>query len=342
VLLHGEPTWSYLYRYGARYFFICSTHLLIRDRHMIPELVSQGYRVIAPDLIGFGRSEKVGACTVVRQRNYSRRILSHLSQLSDRKDFSYSKQVAWLKSLLLDHLQLGRSARSQMTVFVQDWGSLLGLRIVAEAPWAFARVVVGNGFLPTGDGKPPKMFKQWLEFSQSTPELPIGAIVASGTARQLSQHELEAYDAPFPNELSKEAARALPALVPMAPDQAGTLDNICAWATLSRFQRPLVTCFSTGDPITRGADKVLQQHVAGAQGQQHETLAGGHFLQEDVPHELVRIIVRTIKKTPNAPYLEPLARAGGLPGTRQAAAAVQATAATAARAHACLGAAAKL
>ena len=264
------------------------------------------------------------------------------SQLEDRKLYTYNKQVAWLKSLLLGHLQLGQSTASQITVFVQDWGSLLGLRIVSEAPWAFARVVVGNGFLPTGDGKPSEMFNRWLEFSQNTPELPIGSVVASGTARQLAEHEVSAYNAPFSSERSKEAARALPALVPMALDQAGSLDNICAWATLSRYQRPFVTCFSSGDPITRGADAILQRHVAGAQGQKHETLEGGHFLQEDVPRDLVRIILRTIRESPEAPRMEPLARAGGRPGTRQAAAASAAIAAAETRAHASLQASGKL
>jgi len=264
------------------------------------------------------------------------------AQLKDRTQYTYSKQVAWLKCLLLNHLQLGMSPASQMTVFVQDWGSLLGLRIVAEAPWAFARVVVGNGFLPTGDGKPSKMFARWLDFSQNTPQLPVGAIIASGTARQLAEHEVAAYDAPFSTEDSKEAARALPALVPVSPDQEGALDNICAWATLARFQRPFVTCFSTGDPITRGADALLQRYVAGARGQKHETLEGGHFLQEDVPQDLVRIILRTIRETPEAPLTEPLARAGGLPGTAQAAAAAAAIAAAEARAHATLQAASKL
>ncbi len=255
---------------------------------------------------------------------------------------SYSKHVAWLKSLLLDHLGLGASPATQITVFVQDWGSLLGLRIVAEAPWAFARVVVGNGYLPTGDAKPSKMFERWLEFSQSVPELPVGAIVASGTARELSAAEVAGYDAPFQTEAAKAAARALPALVPMKPDQEGALDNICAWATLARFQRPVVTCFSTGDPITRGADQLLQQRIVGAHDQPHETLEGGHFLQEDVPLELVRIILATIRRTPEACMLEPLARQSGLPGTKQAAAAAEATAIAEQRAFTCLQAPAKL
>lgn len=297
VLLHGEPTWSYLYRsvtpttpsHPAPAHHAGSSPCC---RFMIPPLLRAGHRVIAPDLIGFGRSEKP----------------------LDPADMSYLKQVGWVRDLLLNHLRLGQTRQTAMTLFVQDWGSLIGLRLVAEFPWAFARVVVGNGFLPTGSIKGPSAaFRRWLAFSQSTPELPVGGIVAAGVKRDLDAHEIAAYDAPFPEEALKATARALPALVPTAPTSAAALDNAAAWSTLARYQRPFVTAFSDGDPITRGADVVLRARIAGCRGQAHTTVPGGHFLQEDAPQQLVQVILRAIADNPTAGSLPPLVRCGALP-----------------------------
>ena len=250
LLLHGEPSWSYLYR------------------KMIPILVAAGHRVVAPDLVGFGRSDKPAA----------------------RSDYSYQRHVDWLRATL-DALGLGR-----ITLVCQDWGGLLGLRLVAEQPERFARVVVANTFLPTGE-PPPEAFLRWREFSQSVPELPVGAILQTATSTELPREVVAAYDAPFPDESYKAGARAFPMLVPTSPDDPAAPANRRAWQALERLERPFLTAFSDGDPITRGFDHVFQTRVPGARGQPHVTIAGaGHFLQEDRGEELARVVVDFVAK----------------------------------------------
>jgi haloalkane dehalogenase len=244
LLMHGEPSWSYLYR------------------RMIRGLAARGHRVVAPDLVGFGRSDKP----------------------SEQADYTYERHVAWM-SAWLAALQL-----TDVTLFGQDWGGLIGLRLVAAFPERFARVVVANTGLPIGAGMTDG-FKRWLEYSQSVPELPVGAIVARSTARGLSAAEIAAYDAPFPEERFKAGARRFPALVPVTPDHASVAENKAAWARLEAFAKPFLTSFSDGDPITRGGERAFQKRVPGARGQPHRTVAGaGHFLQEDRPEELVALI----------------------------------------------------
>lgn len=236
LLLHGEPTWSYLYR------------------HMIPGLVDAGHRVIAPDLVGFGRSDKP-----VRQQ-----------------DYSYARHAHWLASLIAQ-LEL-----TSITLFCQDWGGLLGLRLVGEKPSRYARVVAANTFLPTGDEPIGEAFEQWRAFSQTVPEFPAGAIVQKGTVRDLSDAEVAAYDAPFPTEAHKAGARRFPLLVPTDREDPEAMTNRDAWKGLGLFKRPFLTAFGDSDPITRGADRILQQRIPGAAGQPHETVTeAGHFLQED-------------------------------------------------------------
>jgi haloalkane dehalogenase len=243
LLLHGEPSWSYLYR------------------HMIPALVTSGHRVLAPDLIGFGRSDKP----------------------ADRDDYTYERHVAWL-SQWFTAMDL-----SEVTLFCQDWGGLLGLRLVAAFPERFAGVVVANTGLPVGtpasDG-----FKQWLAFSQSTPDLPVGQIVNMGTGRELSHAEIAAYDAPFPDASYKAGACQFPTLVPITPEHGSVAENKAAWEVLARFSNPFVTAFSDSDPITGGGDVYFQNLVPGAKGQPHVTLGGAHFLQEDCPDDIVAVI----------------------------------------------------
>jgi haloalkane dehalogenase len=245
LLLHGEPSWSYLYRF------------------MIPGLVAKGHRVVAPDLIGFGRSDKP----------------------SDRAEYTYARHVEWVRELLFDQLEL-----DDVTLFAQDWGSLIGLRLVAEHPHRFARVAIGNGGLPTGDERMSEAFKAWQDFSQTTPELHIGNIVSGGCDQRLSADVVAAYDAPFPDETYKEGARQFPTLVPTSPEDPAHDANVAAWSVLATFEKPFLCCFS-GDAITKGADAKFLRTVPGAGGQAHTTIPGNaHFLQEENGPELARLV----------------------------------------------------
>ncbi len=245
LLMHGEPSWSYLYR------------------AFVAPLVAAGKRVVAPDLIGFGRSDKPAA----------------------RSDYTYEGHVDWM-SQWLTGLDL-----TGITLFCQDWGGLIGLRLVAAFPDRFARLVIANTGLPTGSGMSPA-FAAWLKYSQEVPDLHIGGILNGGCVRTLTPAEIAAYDAPFPDDRYKAGARQFPALVPITPDHASVAENRAAWEVLSRFDRPVVTCFSDQDAVTKGGERVFIDRVPGARGQPHTIVAGGgHFLQEDTPAELVAIIL---------------------------------------------------
>ncbi|MCC6924281.1 haloalkane dehalogenase [Novosphingobium sp.] len=242
-LLHGEPTWCYLFR------------------HMIPLLTAQGFRVVAPDLIGFGKSDKPLA----------------------RSDYSYAAQVGWMREWI-EALDL-----KGMTLGCQDWGSLIGLRLAAEMPERFHGVALSNGGLPEG-GEPPRAFAIWRAFSRYSPLFPIGKIVKSGTKRALSPQEIAAYDAPFPTRASKVAARVYPGLVPFAGNPA-VPDQKKAWQVFEGWTKPFLCCFSDGDPITRGGDAIWRERVPGTQKMAHRTLHGGHFIQEDDPQGFVAAII---------------------------------------------------
>jgi haloalkane dehalogenase len=250
LLMHGEPSWSYLYR------------------HMVPGLVARGYRAVAPDLVGFGRSDKP----------------------SEQTDYTYERHVKWMSDWLLAKDLKG------ITLFCQDWGGLIGLRLVAAFPERFASVVVANTGLPVGTGW-SEGFKQWLDFSQSVPELPVGDIVSMGTVRGLVAAEKAAYYAPYPDESYKACARRFPTLVPITPDHASVAENKAAWKVLERFDKPFLTAFSDGDPVSKGGERIFKERVPGAKGQPHTIIAGGgHFLQEDKPLELVEVIDGLIRK----------------------------------------------
>ncbi len=249
LMLHGEPSWSYLYR------------------HMIPLVASAGHRVLAPDLIGFGKSDKP----------------------ANIYDYSYDRHIAWL-SAWMDKLDL-----QNITLVCQNWGSLLGLRLAAENPKRFRRIIVGNGMLPTGEAPIPTVFTLWKAFASHSPWFPIGRIVQLGTERALSRDELAAYEAPFPSSEFKAGARAFPRLVPTSEDHPASEANKLAWQALERWKKPFITCFSSGDPITRGGDRHMQRRIPGAHGQPHITLSGGHFLQEDSPEAFARIIIDACK-----------------------------------------------
>jgi haloalkane dehalogenase len=253
LMLHGEPSWSYLYR------------------KMIPLFVQAGYRAVAPDLVGFGKSDKLG----------------------NRTDYTYQKHVdwmtGWLKAVDLKNV----------TLVCQDWGGLIGLRLVAENPDRFARVVAANTFLPTGDQPPSEAFLRWQKFSQEVPQMHVGGIVKGGTVNKLTDEEVAAYDAPYPEERYKEGARQFPLLVPTRPDDPASAANRKAWEVLYKWEKPFLTAFSDSDPVTRGGDRVLQKLIPGTQGQPHTTIVGGgHFLQEDKGAELAQATIAFMKQNP--------------------------------------------
>jgi haloalkane dehalogenase len=255
LLMHGEPTWSFLYR------------------HMIPVLVDAGLRCVAPDLVGFGRSDKPAAPS----------------------DYTYARHVEWMRQALLDDRGLGLA---EVTLVCQDWGSLIGLRLVGEHPERFARVVVANGGLPTGEQRLSDAFLAWQKFSQESPQFPIGNIVDGGSTTDLGPDVVAGYDAPFPSDEYTAGARILPALVPTSPDDPAAAANKAAWEVLARFERPLLTAFSDGDPITRGGEGIIQRTVPGARGRDHVTIAGGgHFLQEDRGPELAAVVADFVRTT---------------------------------------------
>jgi len=254
LLMHGEPSWSYLYR------------------TMIPVLTDAGLRCVAPDLVGFGRSDKP----------------------ADREDYTYARHVEWVRQALFDEVGL-----KDVTLVGQDWGGLIGLRLVGEHPDRFARVVAANTFLPTGDRHPGEAFLAWQQYSQETPNFHVGGIVKGGCASDLAPEVVEAYDAPFPDDSYKAGARMFATLVPTSPDDPASEANRAAWKSLSTFERPFLTAFSDQDPITGGADRALQRDIPGAAGQPHTTIVGGgHFLQEDKGPELARVIADFVAATP--------------------------------------------
>ncbi len=247
LLLHGEPSWSYLYR------------------HMIPPLARAGFRVIAPDLIGFGKSDKP----------------------INKSDYSYAGHVAWMRGFI-EALSL-----TDITLFCQDWGSLIGLRVAAEHEHRFARIALGNGGLPTGDRAMPNAFKVWQKFARYSPWFPIGKIIQKATVTNLPDSVIAAYDAPFPSAKYKAGARAFPSLVPTRPDDPASEANRAAWERFIQWQKPFLTTFSNRDPITRGGEKLWQERVPGARKLEHIKIRNaGHFLQEDKAAEIAEALIR--------------------------------------------------
>jgi haloalkane dehalogenase len=247
LLMHGEPSWSYLYR------------------KMIGPLTGAGFRVIVPDLVGFGRSDKPAA----------------------RSDYTYARHVEWMRAALFDCLDL-----TDIVVVGQDWGGLIGLRLVAEHPERFRGVVAANTGLPTGDMAMSDAFFAWQKFSQEVPQLPVGRIVNGGCLSDLAPEVVAAYDAPFPDESYKEGARQFPLLVPTRPDDPAAQANRRAWEVFKEFDRPFLCAFSDSDPITGGADRLFCDLVPGARGQNHTTIRkGGHFLQEDNGEDLATAVI---------------------------------------------------
>lgn len=247
LLLHGEPTWSYLYR------------------KFVPPLAGAGHRVLAPDLIGFGKSDKP----------------------SERDEYSYERHVAWLSHWLIQ-LDL-----RDITLFCQDWGGLIGLRLVAAFPERFARLVISNTYLPHGESIGPG-FDAWCNFSQAAAEFKTGRIVDGGCKRELSAAEVAAYDAPYPDASYQAGARQFPVLVPVTPEHASVAQNNAAWTVLESFTKPVLTCFGEQDRVLGHLDNEIQRRIPGAKGQAHCRIEASHFCQEDQPEQLIDLILKFI------------------------------------------------
>jgi haloalkane dehalogenase len=251
LLLHGEPTWSYLYR------------------HVMATLAAAGIRSVAVDLVGFGRSDKP----------------------LHAEDHTFARHVEWVRALVLDRLDL-----SDLTLVGQDWGGLIGLRLVAENPDRFARVVAANTGLPTGDHDMPEVWWMFRHAVEKAETLDVGRLVAAGCVRGLADSVRAAYDAPFPDEASKAGPRVMPTLVPTRPDDPATEANRAAWAVLMGWDKPFLTAFSDGDPITGAMAPIIRKLVPGAQGLEHPVIErAGHFLQEDAGEDLGRVVAEFIR-----------------------------------------------
>lgn len=274
LLMHGQPSWSYLYR------------------HMIPPLVEQGYRVIAPDLVGFGKSDKP-----LKQSDHNYQM--HVDVMSE-----FVRQL---------NIQ-------DVTLFAQDWGGLIGLRIVAKEPDRFARIMLSNTGLPAADGirgwigyplfrfavwregQPETVtdgddfsFTRWVAWAKHSEQFDFQGLFQQATSRELSQAELDAYAAPFPDESYQSAVRIFPFLVPSQLRQNAKVmrDVYEVW------DKPFMTAFSDSDPVTAGLEKIWIETVPGAADQPHPTVTGGsHFVQEDRPEELVRLLSDFIERNP--------------------------------------------
>ena len=250
LLLHGQPSWSYLYR------------------KMIPVFVGAGYRAIAPDLIGFGKSGKP----------------------TEQSDYSYARHIDWLKTFL-QKLDL-----QNINLFVQDWGGLIGLRNVVNDPDRFKTITAANTTLPTGDQQMPEAFAQWVAFVKSVSYLPCGKIVQAATVSELSPEVMAAYDAPFPDTSYQAGAKMFPSIVPASPNDPESANNRQAWQQLMKWDKPFLTLFSDSDPIMNGLERVFQKIIPGAKHDKHSIIkAGGHFLQEDKGEEIARLMIDYIK-----------------------------------------------
>ena len=253
LLLHGQPSWSFLYR------------------NMIPPFVEKGYRTIAPDLIGFGKSSKP----------------------TEQSNYTYARHIDWMETFL-QKLDL-----KDINLFIQDWGGLIGLRMAAADPSRFRTITAGNTALPTGDHQMPEAFIQWVAFVKSVPYLPCGKILQASTVSTLSPEVMAAYDAPFPDATFQAGAMIFPSLVPATPDDAETANNRYAWQQLMKWDKPFLTLFSDSDPIMKGGEKVFQKLIPGAQHDSHVIINGaGHFLQEDKGEEIARYMIAFITRKP--------------------------------------------
>jgi haloalkane dehalogenase len=254
LLLHGEPSWSFLYR------------------KVMQVLADAGLRAIAPDMPGFGRSDKP----------------------AEAADHSYARHVEWMRVLAFDSLGL-----EDVTLVGQDWGGLIGLRLAAQHPGRFARIVAANTGLPTGDQELPEIWWAFRRAMTRAPSIDIARFVQSGCNKPLADDVLAAYEAPFPDASYQAGPRAMPALVPATPDDPAGPANRAAWQRLLGWEKPFLVAFSDGDPITGGMAPVLKRAIPGAAGRDHPVIVGaGHFLQEDAGEQLGGIVAAFVRETP--------------------------------------------
>ncbi len=247
LLLHGEPTWSFLYR------------------RVMAVLADAGIRAVAPDLIGFGRSDKPGASA-----------------------HTYAAHVEWVRALAFDVLDL-----RDVTVVGQDWGGLIGLRVATEHQDRVARIVAANTGLPTGEHGMPDVWWQFRRAVEKAPTLDIGRFVQSGCKTELPDAVRAAYDAPFPDESYKVGPRVMPGLVPVSLEDPAAPANLAAWQVLRKWEKPFLCAFSDGDPITGPMAPIMRKLVPAAARREHPVIEGaGHFLQEDAGERLGEEIAR--------------------------------------------------
>jgi haloalkane dehalogenase len=249
LFLHGVPTWSFTFR------------------KIIPGCVAAGNRVIAPDLPGFGKSDK----------------LFSESMLSLRQMIDWSEEFIWRLEL------------RKIYLVAHDWGAIIGLIIAARHPERFSGIIACNGMLPVIDQKVPPFFQFWKFFCRYSPILPVGRIIDFGCNKKLTRSEREGYDYPFSKSSQKTAIRLLPGLIPLKMVDTDADLILESWKLLEKFEKPFLTVFSNSDPITKGGEKILQQRIPGTKNQPHRILQGKHFLQEDAPEELSRIINEFVK-----------------------------------------------
>jgi haloalkane dehalogenase len=251
LLLHGEPSWGFLYR------------------TMIPVFLQNGFRVVVPDLIGFGRSDKPAATT----------------------DYTYARHIEWVRSVLFDALDL-----QDVTLVCQDWGGLIGIRLAMENPDRFARICAANTGLPDGLRRLGPEWWKFRDFVARTPDLPVGFLVSAAVVNPMAADVVAGYDAPFPDPSYKAGPRSFPDLIPQTEDDPATPANQQAWELLERWAKPFLCAYSDSDPITRGGDKPFHAKVPGTIGQPHTTIEGaGHFLQEDKGPELAQVVVDWVR-----------------------------------------------
>ena len=250
LLLHGVPTWSYLYRF------------------MIRRISDAGYRVVVPDLIGFGKSDKP----------------------VEKEFHTYQLHVDFINDFL-NCIKV-----SDLILFAHDWGSLIGLRIVADRPELFSGIIICNGMLPTGEQVMHYTFNIWRFIARYSPFIPVGTVINYGLkTTELHKEEKKAYRAPFPSQKYMAGIRALPGRVPVTTDDPESAANNKAWGILSKWQKPFLTIFSNNDPVTRGGEKYLQSRIPGSAGQPHKIVQGGHFIQEEKSDDISRMVIEFIE-----------------------------------------------
>lgn len=256
LMLHGEPSWSFAYR------------------HVIAAVAAAGYRAVAPDHIGFGRSDKLPA----------------------RPDYSYAGFVHWLADFV-QALDL-----RDVLLLCQDWGGPIGLRTLARMPERFSGVIAANTLLPNCE-PPPKgiadwpgeLIENWAAMTAAADDLPVADIVSGVCVKALNEAEKAAYDAPFPDASYKAAVLEFPSLIPIREEMPGCAENRAVWRFLEGWHKPFVTAFSDRDPSTAAWAEVFRARIPGAQNNGHTTIASaGHFVQEEQGEALAEVVLRVL------------------------------------------------